>query len=242
MPYRCLEMECRRRFSVRTRTVMESLSRGFQTWAIAAYLPMTSLKSVSSMKLHRDFIYHPKVGLVPRSPAARDMEVPGRPVPRPRRGRSDVLEQRAGGGGCPKARAARSRGAEWPARPIMAGVKDRRTNRVSAAMIENTDMETFTRSSRTAWRQMRRPTPTTTAAITIRSMTMRACANRSASIDAHIQGIESLRAMLKRAQMGTFHKISPKHIDHYFTEFAGRHNDRGLDTEGQLKAVVGGVV
>ena len=77
---------------------MESLSRGFQTWAIAAYLPMTSLKSVSSMKLHRDFIYHPKVGLVPRSPAARDMEVPGRPVPRPRRGRSDVLEQRAGGG------------------------------------------------------------------------------------------------------------------------------------------------
>ncbi len=33
---------------------MEGSNLGFQTWAIATYLPATGLKSVSSMKLHRD--------------------------------------------------------------------------------------------------------------------------------------------------------------------------------------------
>ena len=41
--------------------------------------------------------------------------------------------------------------------------------------------------------------------------------------DAGTQGIESFWAMLKRAHTGTFHKISPKHMDRYVTEFAGRH-------------------
>ena len=55
MPYRCREKECgRKRFSVRTRTVMDSSNLGFQTWAIAMFVLLTSLKSVSSMKLHRD--------------------------------------------------------------------------------------------------------------------------------------------------------------------------------------------
>ena len=54
MPYRCREKECRKRFSVRTKSVMEGSNLGYQTWAVAIYLLMTSLKSVSSMKLHRD--------------------------------------------------------------------------------------------------------------------------------------------------------------------------------------------
>ena len=33
---------------------MESSKLGFQTWAIATYMPTTNLKGVSSMKLHRD--------------------------------------------------------------------------------------------------------------------------------------------------------------------------------------------
>ena len=54
MPYRCRERECRKRFSVRTGTRMEASNLGFQIWAIAVYLMSTSLKGVSSMKLHRD--------------------------------------------------------------------------------------------------------------------------------------------------------------------------------------------
>ena len=35
--------------------------------------------------------------------------------------------------------------------------------------------------------------------------------------------------MLKRACKGTFDKMSPKHLDRYVREFAGRHNLRDED-------------
>ena len=54
MPYRCREKQCRKRFSVKTGTVMQASNLGYQVWAMALYLCLTSLKSVSSMKLHRD--------------------------------------------------------------------------------------------------------------------------------------------------------------------------------------------
>ena len=54
MPFRCREKECAKRFSAKTGTVMEGSKLGFQVWMIATYLMTTSLKSVSSMKLHRD--------------------------------------------------------------------------------------------------------------------------------------------------------------------------------------------
>ena len=54
MPYRCREKECAHKFSVKTGTVMECAKVGYQDWLLAAFLLMTSLKSVSSMKLHRD--------------------------------------------------------------------------------------------------------------------------------------------------------------------------------------------
>ena len=54
MPYRCRASECGKRFSVRTESVMDSSNLGYQKWAIAIYLATTSLKGISSMKLHRD--------------------------------------------------------------------------------------------------------------------------------------------------------------------------------------------
>ena len=43
---------------------------------------------------------------------------------------------------------------------------------------------------------------------------------------AHTNGMESFWSMLKRAHAGTFHKLSPKHLDRYVQEFAGKHNIR----------------
>ena len=54
MPYRCREKACDKRFSVRTRTLMDSSNIGYQKWAIAIFLMTTNLKGISSMKLHRD--------------------------------------------------------------------------------------------------------------------------------------------------------------------------------------------
>ena len=54
---------------------------------------------------------------------------------------------------------------------------------------------------------------------------------------AHTNGVESFWSMLKRAHKGTFHKISPKHLDRYVQEFAGKHNIREADTLQQMALV-----
>ena len=52
MPYWCTS--CRSYFSVRTGTALERSKVSLRKWAVTIYLELTSLKSVSSMKLHRD--------------------------------------------------------------------------------------------------------------------------------------------------------------------------------------------
>ena len=51
-PYWC--SDCRSYFSVRTGTAIARSNVPLRKWAVAIYLCLTSLKSVSSMKLHRD--------------------------------------------------------------------------------------------------------------------------------------------------------------------------------------------
>ena len=52
MPYWCTD--CRSYFSVRTGTAISHSKIPLRKWAIAIYLELTSIKGVSSMKLHRD--------------------------------------------------------------------------------------------------------------------------------------------------------------------------------------------
>lgn len=52
MPYWC--PSCKRHFSVRIGTIIEGSRLPFRKWVYAIYLHLTSLKGVSSMKLHRD--------------------------------------------------------------------------------------------------------------------------------------------------------------------------------------------
>ena len=59
---------------------------------------------------------------------------------------------------------------------------------------------------------------------------------------AHTNGMESFWSMLKRAHTGTFHKMSPKHLNRYVQEFAGKHNIRESDTLDQMAATVGGLI
>ena len=59
--------------------------------------------------------------------------------------------------------------------------------------------------------------------------------------DIHTNGIESLWSMLKRAHKGTFHKMSPKHLDRYVQEFAARQNLRDEDTIDIMAAMTTGM-
>lgn len=59
---------------------------------------------------------------------------------------------------------------------------------------------------------------------------------------ASTNGIESFWAMLKRGYMGTYHHMSPKHLQRYVTEFQGRHNNRPNDTDKQMESIAKGGV
>ena len=58
---------------------------------------------------------------------------------------------------------------------------------------------------------------------------------------AHTNGVESFWALLKRGYVGIYHKMSPKHLDRYVTEFERRHNIRDEDTLDQMDALVEGM-
>lgn len=48
----------------------------------------------------------------------------------------------------------------------------------------------------------------------------------SENVSGLAHGSESVWSMLKRACKGTFHRISPRHLNHHMREFAGRPNVR----------------
>ena len=66
-PYRC--RDCRYDFSAKTGSLMQGSPLGFQAWVLAIYLLTTSIKGVSSMKLHRDLgVRYSPPALTPQNP------------------------------------------------------------------------------------------------------------------------------------------------------------------------------
>ena len=46
--------DCRKQFSVRTKSLMESSNLGFRTWLFAIYVMMTARKGISSLQLSKE--------------------------------------------------------------------------------------------------------------------------------------------------------------------------------------------
>ena len=139
MGYRC--RACRKRFSVKTGTVMESSNLGYQTWAIAMFLLLTSLKPVSSMKLHRDMNISQKAAwhLAHRLRAALATEAARHNGP------AEIDESYFGGRRPNMSNAQRqaATGRGMVGETAVVGVKDRETNEVSASVVAATDQATL---------------------------------------------------------------------------------------------------
>ena len=244
MPYWCTD--CRSYFSVRTGTPIARSNVSLRNWVIAIYLCLTSLKSVSSMKLHRDIgVSQPTAWFmmqrIRQAWAGDDDDQLDGPV--------EADETLVGGKrkNMSHARRRKFKGAGPAAgKTAVIGVKDRESGEVRAEVIENTDGDTL----KGFVREHVEPGATlyTDEAKAYKGMPEfdHEAVNHSVGeyVDgmAHTNGMESFWSMLKRAHAGTFHKMSPKHLDRYVREFAGKHNIRDSGTLVQMRDTVARLV
>ncbi len=239
MRYHC--RACRKYFSVKTGTVMEGSKLGYQVWALAIFILNTGLKGTSSMKLHRDLGVTQKTAwhLAHRIRESYRQDLP------PFTGPVEADETFIGGKEGNKHSSKKLRAGRGPVgKTAVAGVKDRATNRVRAAVVPGTDGPTL--KGFIAERVNRDAMVYTDEHLGYRGLpnhgAVRHGVGEFVREQAHTNGVESFWSLLKRGYQGTYHQMSPKHLDRYGSEFAGRHNQRSLDTAEQMHSVARGLV
>ena len=244
MPYWCTD--CRSYFSVRTGTPIARSNVPLRKWAIAVYLCLTSLKSVSSMKLQRDIgVSQPTAWFMlhrireawagdGEGPFDGPVEFDETYVGGKRRNMSNAKRKELAGTG---------RGAVG--KTAVVGAKDRDTNKVSAKVVTETDKPTlhdFVADNAEPDAVVYTDDAAAYEGIPNPHETVKHSVSEYVDGMAHTNGIESFWSMLKRAHKGTFHKISPKHLQRYVSEFSGKHNIRESDTLVQMQDTVARLV
>ena len=240
-PYRC--RDCRKDFSVKTGTVMQSSKLGLDVWAVAIFLLATGLKGTSSMKMHRDVSVTQKTAwhLAHRIRESwNDDDVP-------KVNGSVELDESYFGGKAKNMhkgqRVERIKGRGTVGKTVVAGAKHRESNTISAKVVPGVSRPVL---HGFAYDRIAQGAEVFTDDLKSyvglhNHRSVRHSVGEYVDGQAHINGMESFWAMLKRGYYGTYHRLSPFHLQKYVNEFAGRHNQRPMDTIDQMRAMVRGM-
>lgn len=240
MPYHC--GDCRKYFSVKTGTVMQSSKIGLQKWVIAMYLLSTNLKGVSSMKLHRDLGVTQKTAWF-MAQKIREGWNAGQDDDK-LDGIVEVDETYIGGKSKSMHAKARKERKQYTNKATVVGILER-DGEIRVAHIHKNQAPEMVYANVC----QDEATLMTDAAVVYKHLgadfdhhTVNHSIGEYVRGQAHTNGIESFWATLKRGYKGTYHYMSKKHLSRYITEFAGRHNVRDYDTIIQMEMLATGFV
>ncbi len=238
LPYYC--HNCRKQFSVKVGTIFHGSRISLRKWILAIYVEITNLKGVSSMKLHRDIGVSQKTAwyMLHR---IRETWVDG--IISDFESEIKVDETYCGGlrKNMPASKRKQLQGRGASGKTAVVGAKDRETNQITARVVEHTDAKTLqgfvedvTSPESTVYTDDARAYIGLARNHRVVNHSVGEYVNEMASTN----GIESFWSMLKRGYHGVYHHLSPKHLDRYIAEYAGRHNFREKDTIEQMAEVV----
>ena len=240
MPYWCTD--CRSYFSIKTGTLLEYTQLPLRKWVYAIYLHLTSLKGVSSMKLHRDIGVSQKTAwhMLQRIRKAWESKEPLFAGP------LEVDETYLGGKESNKHETKKLKaGRGTVGKATVIGAKDRKTKKVKAKVIMGTDAKTlqgFVLASALTGATVYTDDHKGYHGMPFEHEAVKHSISEYVRDQAHTNGIESFWALLKRGYHGTYHHMSSKHLQRYVNEFAGRANVRELGTLEQMGYVARNMV
>ena len=137
-PFRC--RDCRKHFSVKTGTVLQSSNISLDKWAIAFFLYATNLKGVSSMKLHRDLGITQKSAWHMAHRIRETLAVTGNKFAGP----VEVDETYIGGKERNKHEYKKQHAGRGPVgKTAVVGMKDRETGQIASQVVEHTNAPTL---------------------------------------------------------------------------------------------------